>query len=160
MVHLKAHQMNPGALSIEPWLTLKWTPTHFEMNPGHYFPQKINVLKNKTKLVKAFHLKIYWLVYGQNLIFNLGIPLNTLHPKMIISVKQLNPCFLTILVKKHVLRDAFGEIRHIQIQMYPQNSVEPKYGEFNWKKNKVSAHGLGLVVQLNWRVTPPSGKLR
>ena len=30
-------QMNDGSLSIEPQLTLKWTPTHFEMNPGALF---------------------------------------------------------------------------------------------------------------------------
>ena len=50
--------------------------------------------------------------------------------------------------KKPVLRGTFGEIRRIQIQIYPQNYVEPKYGEFNLK-NKVSAHGLGLVVKLS-----------
>ena len=50
--------------------------------------------------------------------------------------------------KKHILRGTFGEIFQIQIQMYPQTSFEPKYGAFNLK-NKVSAHGLGLVVQLS-----------
>ena len=33
--------------------------------------------KTKTKTGKAINLKIYLLVYGQKLIFNLGIPLNT-----------------------------------------------------------------------------------
>ena len=56
--------------------------------------------------------------------------------------------------KKQVLRGTFGEIWRIQIQIYPQNYVEPKYGAFNLK-NEVSAHGLGLVVQLSWRVAPP-----
>ena len=50
--------------------------------------------------------------------------------------------------KKQVLRGTFWEIRHIQIQIYPQTSLEPKYGAFNLK-NEVSAHGLGLVVQLS-----------
>ena len=50
--------------------------------------------------------------------------------------------------KKKVLRGTFGEIWRIQIQMYPQTSFEPKYGAFNLK-NKVSAHGLGLIVQLS-----------
>ena len=45
--------------------------------------------------------------------------------------------------KIQVLRDNFGEIWRIQIQMYPQTSIEPKYGAFNLK-NKVSAHGLFL----------------
>ena len=37
--------------------------------------------------------------------------------------------------------------------MYPQTSFEPKYCAFNLK-GKVSAHGLGLVVQLSWKVAP------
>ena len=64
-------------------------------------------------------------------------------------MRHLDPCFLTTLVKKkQVLRGTFGEIWRIQIQMYPQTPIEPKYGAFNLK-NKVSAHGLGLVVQLS-----------
>ena len=50
--------------------------------------------------------------------------------------------------KKQVLRGTFREIWRIQIQIYPQTSLEPKYGAFNLK-NEVSAHGLGLVVQLS-----------
>ena len=63
-------------------------------------------------------------------------------------MKHLDLCFLTALVKKKVPRGSFGEIWRLQIQMYPQTSFEPKYGAFNLK-NKVSAHGLGLVVQLS-----------
>ena len=29
-----------------------------------------------------------------------------------------------------ILRGTFWEIRHIQIQIYPQTSIEPKYGAF------------------------------
>ena len=50
--------------------------------------------------------------------------------------------------KIQVLRNNFGDIWHIQIQMYAQNSIEPKYGEF-YLKNEVSAHGLVLLVQLS-----------
>ena len=50
--------------------------------------------------------------------------------------------------KKQVLRDTFGEIWRIQIQMYPKTYEELKYGAFTLK-NKVSAHKLGLVVQLS-----------
>ena len=50
--------------------------------------------------------------------------------------------------KIQVLRDNFGEIWRIQIQMYPQTSIEPKYGEL-YLKNEVSAHGLVLLVQLS-----------
>ena len=50
--------------------------------------------------------------------------------------------------KIQVLRDNFGDIWRIQIQMYPQNSIVPKYGEF-YLKNEVSAHGLVLLVQLS-----------
>ena len=38
---------------------------------------------------------------------------------------------------------------------YPKTNVELKYGACNLK-NKVSAHRLGLVVHLSWRVAPPS----
>ena len=61
---------------------------------------------------------------------------------------HLDPCFLTTLVKKQVLQGIFGEIWRVQIQMYLQTSFEPKYGAFNLE-NKVSAHGLGIVVQLS-----------
>ena len=56
--------------------------------------------------------------------------------------------------KGHVLRGTFWEIWQIQIKMYPQTSFDPKYGALNLKNN-VSAPGLGLVVQLSWRVAPP-----
>ena len=50
--------------------------------------------------------------------------------------------------KKQVLRGTFGEIWRIQIQTYPQTSIEPNYGAFNLKI-EVSAHGLWLLVQLS-----------
>ena len=50
--------------------------------------------------------------------------------------------------KKQELRGTFGEIWRIQIQIYPKTDVELKYGASNLK-NEVSAHRLGLVVQLN-----------
>ena len=56
--------------------------------------------------------------------------------------------------RKQVLRGTFKAIWRIHTQMYPQTSIEPKYGEF-YLKNKVSAHGLVLLVQLNQRVAPP-----
>ena len=49
--------------------------------------------------------------------------------------------------KKQVLRGTFGEIWRKQIQIYPQTSTEPRYGAF-YLANNVSAHGLGLPVQL------------
>ena len=49
--------------------------------------------------------------------------------------------------KTQVLRGTFGEIWRIQIQIYHETSIEPKYGAF-YMKNEVSAHGLGLLVQL------------
>ena len=36
-------------------------------------PKKINVFKNQNKNWKTTNLKIYLLVYGQQLIFNMGI---------------------------------------------------------------------------------------
>jgi hypothetical protein len=50
--------------------------------------------------------------------------------------------------KIQVLRDNVEKIWRIQIQIYPQTSIEPKYGEF-YLKNKASAHGLVLLVQLS-----------
>ena len=49
--------------------------------------------------------------------------------------------------KKQVLRGTFGEIWRIQIQMYPK--TEFKNGASNKVKVKVSAHRLGLEVQLS-----------
>ena len=46
-----------------------------------------------------------------------------------------------------VLRGNFVEIWHIQIQIYPQTSFEPKYCAFNLKR-KVSFHGVWLVAPL------------
>ena len=50
--------------------------------------------------------------------------------------------------KQQVLRGTFGEIWRIQTQMYPQTSIEPKYGGFNLT-NEDSVHGLELLVQLS-----------
>ena len=47
-----------------------------------------------------------------------------------------------------VLGGTFGEIWRIQIQIYPQASIEPRYGAF-YLTNKVSVHELGLLVQLS-----------
>ena len=57
-----------------------------------------------------------------------------------------------------VLGSVFQKIQRIQIQIYSQTSIERNYGEF-YLKNKVSAHGLVLLVQLSWRVASPLGNL-
>ena len=49
--------------------------------------------------------------------------------------------------KNQVLRGTFGEMWHIQIKIYLKIYVELKYGA-SYLKNEVSAHRLGLVVQL------------
>ena len=41
--------------------------------------------------------------------------------------------------KKQVLRGTFGEIWRIQIQLYHQTSIQPKYWAF-YSTNEVSAH--------------------
>ena len=64
--------------------------------------------------------------------------------KCYIAVKHLDPCFC----KQQVLRGTFGEIWRIQIQIYPKIYVELKYGAC-YLNNEVSAHRLGLVVQLS-----------
>ena len=50
--------------------------------------------------------------------------------------------------KKQVQRGTFGEIWCIQIQIYHKTLVELKYGAC-YLNNGVSAHRLGLVVQLS-----------
>ena len=45
------------------------------------------------------------------------------------------------------MRGTFRKIRQIQIQINPQTSIEPKQGAF-YLKNKVSVHGLVLLVQV------------
>ena len=54
--------MSPGAILVEPQLTFKLTPTHFEMNPGALFSswkkQKKSMFKKpKQKLEKPSILK-------------------------------------------------------------------------------------------------------
>ena len=63
-------------------------------------------------------------------------------------MKHLDPWFLTTLIKKQVLRGTFGEIWRIQIQFIPKPYVELKYGACILK-DEVSAHRLGLAVQLS-----------
>ena len=46
-------------------------------------------------------------------------------------------------MKEKVLGGAFWKV-----EIYPQTSIEPKYGEF-YLKNEVSSHGLVLLVQLS-----------
>ena len=71
-----------------------------------------------------------------------------LHPKMTHCCEAPRSMLSNYSGQIQVLRDNFGEIWRIQIQIYPQTSIEPKYGEF-YLKNKVSAHGLVLLVQLS-----------
>ena len=56
--------------------------------------------------------------------------------------------------EKQILKDTFVEILRIQIQKYHHTFLELKYGAF-YLTTQVSAHGLGLLVQLSWRVAPP-----
>ena len=72
--------------------------------------------------------------------------LKTLYPKNINFCEAPKSNLSNYFGKEQVLRDTFGDIWRIPIQMYPQTSFEPKYGAFNLK-NQVSAHRLGLVVQ-------------
>ena len=71
-----------------------------------------------------------------------------LHPKMTHCCEAPRSMLSNYFVKIQVLQDNFGKIWRIQIHIYPQTSIEPKYGEF-YLKNEVSAHGLVLLVQLS-----------
>ena len=48
----------------------------------------------------------------------------------------------------------FLKIRRIQTKIYPQSSIEPKYGTF-YLNSKVRVYGLVLLVQLSQRVASP-----
>ena len=48
----------------------------------------------------------------------------------------------------NLIKGTFWKIRRIQIQKYPQTSIEPKYGAF-YLNDKVRVHGLVLLVQLS-----------
>ena len=78
----------------------------------------------------------------------------TLHPKIIHCYEAPRSMLSKYFDKKQVLKSTFGEIWCIQIKFYPKPYVELKYGACILK-NEVSAHRLGLVVQLSWRVAPP-----
>ena len=71
----------------------------------------------------------------------------TLHPKMLQCCEAPRSILSNYFCKWQVLRGTFGEIWHIQIQIHPKTYVELKYGAC-YSNNKVSAHRLGLVVQL------------
>ena len=49
---------------------------------------------------------------------------------------------------KNVLRSTFWKIWRIHLQIYPQTSIEPKYGAF-YLNNIVRVHGLILLDQLS-----------
>ena len=76
------------------------------------------------------------------------ILLKTLTPQITHCCEAPRSMLSNYFGKKQVLRGTFGEICRIQIQIYHPNSIEPRYGAF-YLTNKVSAHGLGLLVQLS-----------
>ena len=72
--------------------------------------------------------------------------LKTLHPKIIHCQEAPKFMLYNYFAKKKVLSGTFGEIRSIQILMYPQDSFEPKYSAFNLKK-QIQCPWIGVVVQ-------------
>ena len=84
----------------------------------------------------------------EQLLKNNSLKKKTLHPKIIHCCEAPRSMLSNYFSKQQVLKDTFGEIWHIQIQMYPKTYVELKYGAC-YLKNKVSTHKLGLVVQLS-----------
>ena len=72
----------------------------------------------------------------------------TLYSKIIHYCKAPRSMLSNYFCKKQVLRCTIEEIWCIPIQMYPKTDVELKYGACN-VKNEVSAHRLGLVVQMS-----------
>ena len=72
----------------------------------------------------------------------------TLHLKMLHCCEAPISIISNYFCKRQVLGGTFGEIWRIEIQIYPKTYVELKYGAC-YMNNKVSAHILGLVVQLS-----------
>ena len=60
--------------------------------------------------------------------------------------------------KSQLLRGSSWKMWHIQIYIYTQTSIGPKYGAF-YLKNEVSDPLQSLLVLLSWLVTPPSKAL-
>ena len=56
--------------------------------------------------------------------------------------------FLNFFDTYQVPKDTLWKIGLIQIKIYPQTSIELKYGSF-YLNNKVTVHGLVLLVQLS-----------
>ena len=71
-----------------------------------------------------------------------------MHPKRTHCYEAPRSMLINYFGKNQVFRGTFGEIWRIQIKMYPQTSIEPKYGGFNLT-NEGSAYGLELLVQLS-----------
>ena len=67
-----------------------------------------------------------------------------------IALKHLKPCFLSTLILIQYLEVLFEFLAHTK-KMYLKTSIEPKYGAFNLN-NKVTMHGLVLLVQLSLKV--------
>ena len=93
---------------------------------------------------------MYFKFENNYIIEQLGIIIkkNKLQTKIIHCCEAPRSMFSNYFSKKQVLRGTFWEIWRIQIQIYPKTDVELKYGAYNLK-NGVSAHRLGLVVQLS-----------
>ena len=66
-------------------------------------------------------------------------------------MNHLNPCFLNTFVPKKSTSRNFLENPAIQIQIYPETPIEPKYGAL-YLNNADSVNGLVLLVKLCLRV--------
>ena len=73
---------------------------------------------------------------------------------MHIDVKHINPCIYFCTKQTLICSLFLGKLWRIQIQIYPETHIEPKYGAFYWN-NKVRVHGLVLLVQVSWGVASP-----
>ena len=114
---------------------------------NRFWPKKMENLVKNTFVIWVWKSLNDWA--AQNNYFK-----KTLHPKMIHCCEAPRSMLSNYFCKKQVLRGTFGEIWRIQIQIYPKTYVDLGYGAC-YLNNEVSAHRLGLVVQLSWREAPP-----
>ena len=72
----------------------------------------------------------------------------TVHPKGPHCCEALKLMHSNYFCTTEFIRGTFWQMWCIQIQIYTQNSIEPKYGAFDLK-NKVSVPLQSLLVQLS-----------
>ena len=109
-----------------------------------FTPAETKILVLLSALVKRFGVSRMRDFFRQQLIYMIGVGFlvnqNTSKIRCFVLKKNTET--------KMVLGGTLWKMRRIQIQIYPQTSIEPKYVAF-YSNTKVRVHGLVLLVQLS-----------